>query len=256
MATFTVSQVNTSIGRFARLQWTWDTITYLTAMWVDDGAGGGERWIGDAGGIEDGGEPTNEFLWPIPDTAVGGDTFDFHIELLSSTQPYAEQFFAGFQLDVPDGTVTVSVDPDAEIMASSVDVVVRWLKAQPEIQAIVGTRVSTSLPLEEEDTTYPWLTVSRVIGVATLEEAALDAARFQFNAWGGTKPSGAPKWSEADLLIRTVDKLIRSTNWVRVAGHGIIMSMAGLEGTQQLKDPDTNGARFWMDARMAIRSDG
>lgn len=147
-------------------------------------------------------------------------------------------------------TISISKDKPALVLPSTVDMVVDWLKAVPEILALVepGSRISSSLPVRDDDITYPWLTVKRVIGVSVLPQAGLDRARITFNSWGGVTSSGAPNWSDSDILIRTVEHAIRNTNSVIIPGKGWIRSLSGLEGIQQLEDPDTGGARWWMDA--------
>lgn len=139
----------------------------------------------------------------------------------------------------------------------TVDMVVDWLKTVPSLQAIIdpGSRISSTLPVRDEDIVYPWLTVSRVVGLPVIPEAGIDRARISFNAWGGTTTSGAPYWPDADLLIRTVEKEIKETLRVVIPGKGVIMSVSGLQGSQQLVDPDDNGARFWMDAIVVARGE-
>lgn len=137
---------------------------------------------------------------------------------------------------------------EQEILASTVDLVVAWLKTRSAVTAVCGQRISSTLPRREEDIIYPWLTVQRVIGVTAIPEAAIDRARIQFNSWGGVKANGAPDWEPADLLIRTVEQEIRTTIKAHVTGKGFIMGTGLLEGIQQLEDPDTGQARFWMDA--------
>ena len=147
-------------------------------------------------------------------------------------------------------TISISSDKPALVLPSTVDMLVDWLKAEPAVAALVtpGSRISSSLPVRDEDITYPWLTVKRVIGIPVLPQAGIDRARCTFNSWGGVTSSGAPDWSASDLLIRTVEHAIRNTNSVRIPGKGIIRALTGLEGIQQLEDPDTGGARWWMDA--------
>ncbi len=130
----------------------------------------------------------------------------------------------------------------------TVDLVVRWLKGNTAVSALVGTNVSSTLPVEDSDITYPWITVTRIIGLPVLPEAALDRARIQFVAWGGVTTSGAPRWEQADDVIRTINEQVKETHRVEITGLGIIRSLSGLEGIQQLEDPDTGGAMFWMDA--------
>lgn len=136
------------------------------------------------------------------------------------------------------------------MLPSTVDLIVDWLKSRSDMQAIIdpGSRISSTLPVKDSDIVYPWLTISRVIGVPVLPEAGLDRARITFNSWGGVTSSGAPNWADADLLIRTVENAISSTMSVHIEGKGLLRSLSGLEGIQQLQDPDTGGARWWMDA--------
>lgn len=154
-------------------------------------------------------------------------------------------------------TISVTRGKTVTLPPSTIDIVVDWLKSLTSMQAIIdpGSRISTSLPVRDEDITYPWLTVNRVVGLPVIPEAGIDRARISFNAWGGVTSSGAPNWPDADLLIRTVEKEIKETLSVVVPGKGTIMSLSGLEGTQQLTDPDDNGARFWMDAIVVARGE-
>ena len=131
---------------------------------------------------------------------------------------------------------------------STVDLMVLWLKASTEIAALIGTNASSTLPVDDDDITYPWVTVKRIIGVSLLPEAGIDRARVQFVAHGGVTTSGAPNWVDADEVIRTINQQIKRTFRAEFFGKGIIRSLSGLEGIQQLEDPDTGGAMFWMDA--------
>jgi hypothetical protein len=124
---------------------------------------------------------------------------------------------------------------------------VDWLRATSEVNTIAGG-ISSSLPMDDDSIIYPWLTVMRVIGITMTPEAPLDRARLQFNVWGGVKSNGSPNWEPADSLIRALELEIRTTLQVKIPGKGALRGIQGLEGIQQLTDPDTNGARFWMDA--------
>lgn len=138
---------------------------------------------------------------------------------------------------------------------STVDLMVTWLKTRSVITDEVAQRISSTLPVRVEDITYPWLTVGRVVGVPPIPEAAIDNARLQFNAWGGVKANGAPDWDPADKLIRAVEMELRITLSAHVPNKGYIMSTGELQGIQQLEDPDTGGARFWMDFIVVARSE-
>ena len=134
------------------------------------------------------------------------------------------------------------------LLPSTVDLVVAWLKLRPAVAAIAGTRISSTLPVKDSDIIYPWLTVQRVVGITPIPQAAIDRARIQFNSWGGVKTNEAPNWAPAEALILAVEREIRTVHSAAVDGKGVIMSASPLEGIQQLQDPDTNDARFWMDA--------
>lgn len=140
--------------------------------------------------------------------------------------------------------VTRQVMSPRKEIPSVVDMAVDWLKDT----GICGNRVSSSLPVSENERVWPWLTVGRVVGVTVTAEAPLDRARLQFNAYGGTKANGAPDWGPADEVIRALEQEVRTTLSVTVPGKGYLRGIQGLEGIQQLEDPDTGGARFWMDA--------
>jgi hypothetical protein len=155
--------------------------------------------------------------------------------------------------------VTIKITPGktSRMLPSTVDLVVEWLRSLASMKAIIdpGSRISSTLPVDDDKIVYPWLTVSRVVGVPVLPEAGIDRARITFNAWGGVTSSGAPNWSASDTLIRTVEHELRQVLSVHVTTKGHIVSVAGLEGIQQLVDPDTNGARWWMDAIVITRGE-
>ncbi len=144
---------------------------------------------------------------------------------------------------------------EAVLIPSTVDLMVTWMKTRTSVTTICAQRISTTLPKKDEDVTYPWLTIGRVVGVNALPEAAIDRARLQFNAWGGVKANGAPNWDPADRLIRAVEMELRITLSAHVPGEGYIMGTGQLQGTQQLEDPDDGSARFWMDFIVVARSE-
>ena len=152
-------------------------------------------------------------------------------------------------------TVNITSGKSTRMLPPTVDMVVDLLKSIPSIATLTNpdSRISSTLPTDDDKIVYPWLTVSRVVGVPVLPEAGIDRARMTFNAWGGVTTSGAPYWPDADLLIRTVEHELRSMLSAEIGTKGFIMSVSGLEGIQQLVDPDDNGARFWMDAIVVAR---
>ncbi len=138
---------------------------------------------------------------------------------------------------------------------STVDLMVAWMKTRTLVTAVCAQRISTTLPKKDESVIYPWLTIGRVTGITALPEAAIDRARIQFNAWGGVKANGAPNWDPADRLIRVVEMEMRVTLSAHVTDKGYIMGTGGLQGIQQLEDPEDGSARFWMDFIVVARSE-
>ena len=141
------------------------------------------------------------------------------------------------------------------VLPSSVDVAVDWARSVSAINDIYGGRISSTMPPDDRRIQYPWLTVERVIGMPLSPETAVDRARIQFNSWGGLRQNGAPNWQQADLGVRTLEAHVRGFHQAHIESQGaVIESMYGLEGVMQLKDPDTGGARFWMDAILIVRN--
>ena len=141
----------------------------------------------------------------------------------------------------------------AELLPSTIDLVVQWVKQTPSLFSLVGNNCSTTLPKRDEDMTFPWIQVTRVIGESLNAETPIDRARIQFNIWGGVRNNGLPNWQPADEVVRTLDAEIRAFVGLEIGG-AVIMEMAGGEGFMQLEDPDTRSARFWMDAIVIVRN--
>ncbi len=140
-----------------------------------------------------------------------------------------------------------------EVLPSTVDIVVKWAKANPRLSPLLGTNVSTTLPKRDADMTFPWLQISRLVGTTLFADMPIDRARMQFNVWGGVKSNGLPNWVGADQVARTLESEIREFEPVTIEG-AVIEQMVTLEGTMQLVDPDNGSARFWMDAIVVVRN--
>lgn len=139
---------------------------------------------------------------------------------------------------------------NTNVIPSAVVATIAWVLDTPSLTSLIGDGASSKLP--KEGLTFPWLTVQRITGIAQHPEIPIDYARLQFNAWGGLKANGLPDWAPADELIRTLENEIRNfRGWSDATAH--ISQMAPYEGIQQLEDPVTGDARFWMDAMVAVR---
>lgn len=140
------------------------------------------------------------------------------------------------------------------LLPSTVDVFVRWAKQNTNITGVFGQNISTTLPKREDQRSYPWLQVMRVIGQPLFPQARIDRARLQFNSYGGVKGNGLPDWGPADLGIRTLEAEIAAFEDNYEIYGAVIEQMTGLEGIMQLEDPETHEARFWMDAIVLVRN--
>jgi len=136
------------------------------------------------------------------------------------------------------------------VVPSSVVVLRDWMLSNANISALVDQRVSSVLPIK--DLVFPWVTLQRIVGVSQVPEASMDTARIQINVWGGTKQNGLPNFEDADLVARTIAAEVRIFRGEEL-GDAYLADLDELEGMQQLVDPDTGDARFWLDVIAVIR---
>jgi hypothetical protein len=115
--------------------------------------------------------------------------------------------------------------PDVERM------VVLYLRASSDVQALISQRVATELPASP---TWPMATVTLISGEERLR-LQLDAQRIQVDAWGGTK-------AQANLLIRTLRAVLLQMPSV-THDAGIVSMVHTLVGPQWLPDDTVNPAR-------------
>lgn len=131
---------------------------------------------------------------------------------------------------------------------------IAWATSNPQITAQIGDRISSTKPLR--GMTFPWVRVRRIIGVPQISDMPMDFTRLQLDVYGGKKSNGLPDWETADLPARVIEAEIRAFQGAAV-GDAYISEMAPFEGMQQLEDPESGDARFWMDAQVIVRrSDG
>lgn len=103
--------------------------------------------------------------------------------------------------------MTLIVLPDIEA------VLVAYLRARPEVSAIVDDRVATEIPAAERladgDVLFPRVKLARVGGTPTIDRPLwLDRALVQFDAYGTSK-------SQARLLADTVRAVMADATGVR-----------------------------------------
>lgn len=128
---------------------------------------------------------------------------------------------------------------------------ITWALGNTPITDHFGNGVSAKVPTK--GVTYPWAEVRRITGIAQLPEVPMDNARLQVSVLGGLKSNGQPNWDPADLGARIIEAEIRAFRGSRVSTEAYIAEMAPFEGMQQLEDPDTGEARFWMDLSCTVR---
>lgn len=124
--------------------------------------------------------------------------------------------------------------PDAEKL------VVDYLLDVDGVTDLVGANIGPALPKEP---TWPWLTLSRVGGVASLP-GYLDNPRIEFLAWGATKGSA-----------RAVAGAVAAAMVAVIGTHDLGVVTAAFDAGDGLKwDPDevTNQPRYRFEVDLYI----
>lgn len=140
----------------------------------------------------------------------------------------------------------------APVVPSPTVTFIDWAKANAAIAGLVGTSVSSKHPGD----VFPWVEVRMVPGIVNFPEASVTTARLQINVLGGRKGNGFPNWAVADPVVRTLIAEIKAfSQWE--SGDAHLADLSLIEEPQQLEDPDTGDARYWMDIVATVRrSDG
>lgn len=135
--------------------------------------------------------------------------------------------------------------PDAEQIA------VEWAKAQPELVAILETRIATSLPADNRfEKTF--LRVIEIDGRDIVEESSdpgLALLQWDAYAYDGFQP--APDWAKASLIARTLVERI-SAERGRVLEGGVVLDFAHPRGPRRHTE-QTGRARYSVDVFVAVR---
>lgn len=120
-------------------------------------------------------------------------------------------------------------------MVDAERLLVAWLKAQPEVAALVAGRVATELP---PSPTWPFLRLERLGGLPLPLGQAIhvDRARVQLEAWGTTK-------AQAHTLAATVQAVLHE----RLPGRhelGTVTAVRPDLGLVWSPDPENGRARY------------
>jgi hypothetical protein len=124
--------------------------------------------------------------------------------------------------------VSLQVLPDAVLL------VVRFLQAQTDVMALVGTRTYTKLP---QSPTWPLVTVGRIGGIAHWPPW-VDPARLLFKAWGDSSVN-------AESTTRTIAATVQAALQELPGVHdlGVVTGVVEDGGLQRLPDPTYTPAR-------------
>lgn len=136
--------------------------------------------------------------------------------------------------------------PDAEITARN------WALAQPDVAAIVGTRVATRLP---GTPVFPFLTVFRLGGTLNGSGASIDEPFLQWDAYAA-KGENAPDYGTAYSLAMAVAEAAQNFSGavINPGDDAHIYLFELLDGPRRLEEPDTGWGRYTVDMTMVIRS--
>lgn len=114
---------------------------------------------------------------------------------------------------------------DAELLA------VRYLRAVPEVAAVVSARVYTEIPPEP---TYPLVRLTRIGGIPAIRRH-LDVARLQVDVWANSKFA-------ARGLAATVQAALH--DMVGAHTEGVVTRVEDDLGLTWAPDPETDVARY------------
>lgn len=133
--------------------------------------------------------------------------------------------------------------PDAEVAMRE------WLLSEPEVTALLSTRIATRLP---EDPVFPFLTLFVVGGEFAVGEAPLYEAFVQFDAFGA-RGGRHPDYASASAVIRTVAYLCDQMSYVQTT-EAHIYGCEILQMPIRMEEPDTEWARYELTVMAQMRS--
>lgn len=126
----------------------------------------------------------------------------------------------------------IALLPDVE------QIVATWLRAQPELAALVGDKVYTALPrnFENDPEFWPVVRLVRVSGTPAFSRPLrVDDAIVQFDVWGGPKKT-------AFTVAETIRALLADESFVGVHDDACVVGVA-FGVFQFLPDTDLSPAR-------------
>jgi hypothetical protein len=113
-------------------------------------------------------------------------------------------------------TPELALLPDAERLVSA------FLRERPRMQALVGDRIYTAFPAQE-DGRSPLLLIQRVGGTPPLSQPlVVDAAELQLDAYGGPKATAHELAATARAELTALEGLVRPEGVVSAVRFGVL----------------------------------
>jgi uncharacterized protein DUF3168 len=120
-----------------------------------------------------------------------------------------------------------------------------YLVAQPELAALVGTRVSTALP---QTPVYPLVLITRVGGTLR-DQGYLDRPLVFVEAWAAPGKHG-----DAVAVMATVRALLRGDRLNGSYPKGKVSGADEIAGPRYQRDPPTNAERFVLTVQLFTKA--
>lgn len=121
-----------------------------------------------------------------------------------------------------------------------------WLRAQPELQALVARRVFLGLPERAmgNESSFPCVNVFKISSPGqSTGQVILDSARLQFDCWGPLKNKSA-----TTAVMLTVKNLLESVTRGTVLASGVRAAEVYSITDLWFPDPRTDRPRYAVDA--------
>lgn len=126
-----------------------------------------------------------------------------------------------------------------------------WLKDASEIAALVDGRVFFAIP---EPTNWPLIVVHQVSGGPDAGEAPISNSLIQIDCWSGPTKTGKANKAEATEVMNAVVGAVQSLTCGTSMGTAGVALGARIQNVSWLPDPDTNQARYVVDALFCVRA--
>jgi hypothetical protein len=134
-------------------------------------------------------------------------------------------------------------DPEGTIRA--------YLRADPDVSAIVGNRVFFGVPRKANEETFPLVTVARIGGADDPSEVPVDLGLLDISCWGSIDASGNGLKAPATELANAVRSALHRIRERTSAGTGTDVFGVQIGGVVWAPDPDNDRPRYVITAEVA-----